>query len=735
MKDLILKAVPNGKTLYPFQVETVEKTLQFLSTSDTHSAYVASEMGCLSGDTVLKVSRAKASREMTIKQLFHKFHGGKSSKGKSWNTQDFNTSLRAFNGTLIQLHTVKDVIFSGIREVYLIELVNGKTLKATADHKILTQSYGFVAVDKLTSKHLVATDTITRYQKRDKPKPQIKPRYNMISVGAFHPFARVHLIKHQIKYKVDVHRLVYEAHENNLSLERFVSYTYNAEKSKTLKFVDPKHYCIHHHDHNTKNNLITNLRKLTVYEHQALHGGYEKFGHGKVSYSAIRAISFIGREETFDIVMEEPYRNFVANGIVVHNCGKSVTSIITAKCLSAARVLIISPAIMRLVWARELRDWWNRDLRMHVMLSGKDVEEYAVVNATAVICSYSLLANKEVLKCLGEQRFDMLILDEAHSVKNARAIRTKAIMGKAGLWENAKYRLLLSGTPMLRNVTDLYVPFSKLAPRNFPSWNYFVNNYSHSRRVPWGAGVEYYGLKNADTLSSIIRNNFYIRYKKADVLTELPPKVYSRITLPDSYSVKHMSDSKARELWEEMQKCLQALSEGKSFKMPSCLAEYRNLQGVAKAPAVVEFALELLEQEIPIVIFGWHTAVISVLVEKLKKYNPVVITGATSSIEREAAILNFQEGKTNLFIGNIAAAGVGITLTRSSTVLMAEIDWSPANNSQAIARCHRITQQNQVTVYTFSVENSFDEDVEKIVMRKVREFNAVCDAGTCGVVA
>ena len=312
-----------------------------------------------------------------------------------------------------------------------------------------------------------------------------------------------------------------------------------------------------------------------------------------------------------------------------------------------------------------------------------------------------------------------------HNCKNKSSKRTRAVI--ADLWPRCTYRILLSGTPMTRNVVDCWVPFHNILPEKFPTFHEFVERYSYSRMTKWA--IDYYGLKNAEELSDIIRKHFYIRYKKEEVLTELPPKVWQKITLPASYSIK-VSARQAKELYEQSKSILDDITRDRVAYVPPTMAEHRRLQGEAKVPAVVEFAQELLEQDIPVVIFAHHKAVVAALMESLKFHMPVCITGETNPTDRAAAVEAFQAGTTNLFIGNFVAAGVGITLTRSCTVILAELDWTPATINQAVDRLHRITQKNQVTVYYFIVRDSIDSTIEEIVISRTKDFNRLLDKGT-----
>ena len=118
---------------------------------------------------------------------------------------------------------------------------------------------------------------------------------------------------------------------------------------------------------------------------------------------------------------------------------------------------------------------------------------------------------------------------------------------------------------------------------------------------------------------------------------------------------------------------------------------------------------------------------VAALAEELKDYNPAIITGETNGDERTKAVAEFQCEKTLLFLGNIVAAGIGVTLTRGNNVLFAELTWSPSEIDQAANRCHRIGTKGAVNCYYFTVQDSIDERVIDVVMRKVKTFNSVLE--------
>ena len=419
--------------------------------------------------------------------------------------------------------------------------------------------------------------------------------------------------------------------------------------------------------------------------------------------------------------------------------GKSVTSVVTANTFKQFPVVVICPAVMRRVWVAEINSLTR--------LSPASVPSIKLIEASAdilspdgtsdtnaynwIITSYNLLLNKEVLSYILSHSPKLFIADEAHYLSSYKSQRTKLF--QTSLNTTIPYKMFLSGTPFRTNVVDTYNCFQMLLPseRSFENFFVFAASYSYQKPTRWG--TNYYGLKNADKLSQIIRSNFFIRYKKADVLKDLPDKVYQDIILSPEYCVDKKTGLTEAELAEAHAAQLKALDAVISSQAPSipakspALAKLSKLQGLQKVKPVAEFARDLLEQGIAVSIFAWHKEVIAGLENELSEFNPAVITGETSAKDRAKAVEDVQNKKIILFIGNIIAAGVGITLTAISNVLLAELPWTPSDVAQAIDRHHRIGTKDTVFIYNFIVPDSLDEAKCRVIMRRAKEVNKLFD--------
>ena len=404
-------------------------------------------------------------------------------------------------------------------------------------------------------------------------------------------------------------------------------------------------------------------------------------------------------------------------------------SIVAGNSLLINSLLVICPASMILSWRAELNKWSTSDFEVLCITKGTDLKKLPSTKITCVIVSYDTAKTKNAIKALTTgPRWDMLILDEAQKLKKRDTMRTKAILGP--IWAKSRYRICLSGTPITDNVMDAYPTFAKIFPKGFANpegirhyWD-FGNYFAEKESTAYGD--KYYGIKNAAELRKIIRTNFFVRYTKEDVCPEMPSKTWSKIILPPEYSLK-MKKSEEEMFKHEVEVIKNALEKGTPIPaVPATIAGVRKQQALHKLPPILEFIEDLLEQKLPVVVFTYHNDVLNRCKEYLNAFNPVTISGSTSAKERFLNVKAFQEDKsTNLFIGQIIAAGTGITLTRSHIVVLAENTWSPADIAQAVDRVHRIGTTKPVDIYYFSVENSIEERLLTAVMEKAKVIDAV----------
>lgn len=386
-------------------------------------------------------------------------------------------------------------------------------------------------------------------------------------------------------------------------------------------------------------------------------------------------------------------------------------------------ILIVCPASLKLNWQRELQKWLTEPLEIGVV-SPKHWPHLCDI----LIINYDIL--KKFQNYINSRKWDILILDECHYCKNGKARRTKL-----SLSIQSNIRWFLTGTPIVNYPIEIYHLVHTLRPDIFPNFRKFAFQYcitdSFGRICPKSG-------KNLDQLQGILRGNLMIRRLKKDVLTELPPKRRQIIELPangtkDLIEQEKSSYQKLKELRELLRTAKMAARDANdtgSYQEVSqqlklsiddvfgSLSTARKELAIKKVPYVISHIEDVLENNEKIVCFAYHRDVIAMIHAHFKS-NSVILTGDSTMTERDNAVTEFQNNPNiTLFIGNIIAAGVGITLTASSHVVFAELDWVPGNVIQAEDRCHRIGQTDSVLIQHLILEGSLDAQIAQTLITK-----------------
>jgi len=388
-------------------------------------------------------------------------------------------------------------------------------------------------------------------------------------------------------------------------------------------------------------------------------------------------------------------------------------------------VLIVCPASLKLNWERELRRWYTGSTSIRIVSKSKDkIDETADV----VIVNYDLIHRKGVKEQL-DRRWDAVIFDEAHYLKTPDSKRTKTALGdngQGGIVSRAGRVLLLTGTPIPNRPIEAFPLLRAVARPVFGSNKHaFAVRYCGAWRGKWG--WDYTGATNLAELQEKMRQTCLVRRLKADVLTELPPKTLQLISLE--------ANAHARRLVSAEKKAIASLEkEGKAIDWQAMgglelgeIATLRRETAEAKVPAITEYVEGILEEQEQVVVFAHHRDVLTALEDSLAEYGVVTITGGTPQAQRQQAVDDFQAGKARVFLGNIVAAGVGITLIAASHIVMAELDWVPGNVQQAIDRCHRIGQESNVTAHLLVYRGTLEENLAEALCEKADVQNRALD--------
>jgi SWI/SNF-related matrix-associated actin-dependent regulator 1 of chromatin subfamily A len=424
--------------------------------------------------------------------------------------------------------------------------------------------------------------------------------------------------------------------------------------------------------------------------------------------------------------------------------GKSIQALSVAVGLGYVNVLILCPPTLRSVWRNELMKHFGRCINLPRSDKPKLEPGWNCVG-------YSVIwrpSHGEV-RC---RKWDLIICDEAHLLKSYGQINggdsKVATCVYKDLLPHAGKVIMITGTPIKNRISELWPLVQLLMPEE----QVLRERYLFARRYCNGYkgkfGYDDSGHSNVPELKARLQPVMIRRLKK-DVLKDLPAKIISIIELPATKDIKvaldfdtgeiAMNISSIEKIRERMAEAKDAGSIEKLKQAQSELAEVgpqtmdqlarmRSQLSKPKAHAAVEYIKMMLDGGVDAVVVGvWHTEAAAILRDGLAVYGVHVLTGETPMKDRERMVEDFQAEKGRVFIGQIIAAGVGITLHRASDVVMVETSYSPSELSQFIDRCHRIGQMDTVNVHLLAIEGSVDTPVLKTLSKKVEIIAAAID--------
>lgn len=319
----------------------------------------------------------------------------------------------------------------------------------------------------------------------------------------------------------------------------------------------------------------------------------------------------------------------------------------------------------------------------------------------------------------------MVAADEVHKMKNPSSQQ-----GKGFLKIQADTMIAMTGTPLMNTPLDLYIILKWLGYEDH-SFYAFKNHYC----VMGGYGdYQIVGYKHLDYLQATL-NNFMLRRLKNDVL-DLPEKTY----INEYVEMTAKQAQIYREIHNQITANIDKVKESTNplaemIRLRQATGYTGILSSTVQESAKLDRMVELVEDAIAngkkVVIFSNWTQMTDAVCEKLKDYNIGVITGETKDEERQNIVEAFQTpnnasmhdrvnkyGDIDVLVGTIGAMGTGLTLTAGTVEIFLDHPWNMALYDQAVDRCHRIGQKDNITVYNLLTKNTIDEKIWSIVQKK-----------------
>lgn len=398
--------------------------------------------------------------------------------------------------------------------------------------------------------------------------------------------------------------------------------------------------------------------------------------------------------------------------------GKSTSATIAALESGAKKILIVCPTSLKINWKRELEIYTDKKI---LIVEGKKwVEGYDIY-----IINYDILKNfhnidniKKEDSILVDQNFDLAIVDEAHYISNSSAQRSKILMDVLLKIEKV---WLLTGTPLTSRPINFYNLLKIVESPLSQNWKNYVIRYCKGYQMKVNArnskGVmvkksvwNISGSSNLDELREKTKSIF-LRRLKTDIL-DLPEKIITPIYLE---LVNKQYD-------EELEEFITITKEKRKNESISVsinrLMKVRQIIALQKIEHTCELIDNLLEQEKKVIVFTNFTLTLEQLHAKYKK-NSVILDGRMTKEARQFSVDQFQNNPDiKIFISNIKAGGVGITLTEAECVIFNDLSFVPSDHAQAEDRAYRYGQKKSVSVYYPIFDNTIEIQIYNMLQRK-----------------
>jgi superfamily II DNA or RNA helicase len=411
--------------------------------------------------------------------------------------------------------------------------------------------------------------------------------------------------------------------------------------------------------------------------------------------------------------------------------GKTVTSLAFLEVLRSegrmGRTLVMVPTSLTYNWASEAEKF-TPDMPAMIFSSKQPEQMLDFIQKnehSIVICTYGLL--QESSQLFQQVEWDSVIFDEAQNLKNITTKRTTAARQL-----RSNFKLCLTGTPLENHYGEFYSLFDLIVPGSLGELSDFREKYVNPVRV-LREDIDFLKLKSKPLL---------MRRTKAQVMSQLPPKIETTIKLPFEEGQKKIYRDIASSYNEQIRSQIASVGEAKmQLQMLTALLRLRQacsdpsaIPGVKydgeppKITTLVEAVSQITQEGESALVFTQFLATFERIKRSLAGAEiPFFdISGADSRLAREKKLRAFQEEtRGSVMLMTLKTGGVGLNLTKASYVFHIEPWWNPAVENQATDRAHRIGQTSMVQVFRYLIKESVEEKIEVLKDVKAKRFDAL----------
>jgi len=432
-------------------------------------------------------------------------------------------------------------------------------------------------------------------------------------------------------------------------------------------------------------------------------------------------IDFINRRQNVGVFNEQ-------------RTGKTPTILLAVK-ERLGKNIIVCPSGLKLNWEREYKKWLGKD---DIRVVGgtptnrdKIYADFHREKEGTIVVSYETLRIdlQKVLK--NKASFDILIVDEAHRLRNYKTKQSKALMELGKVCKNV---YPLTGTPAVNHASDVFGILKLMRPTAYTSFWSFADRYFGSYETMWGKELGVLRKDRKDEFQDLL-NVVSTQRKRRDIMKWLP-KI-------DEREIKLELTAKQKKLINEIVE----LQRYNGNVIPNAVAQLMRLRQATLDPQLLDvddvspkeqFIYEYLEDnpDEKVIVFSMFTSFLNKIKDKLGD-KAVMLTGEQSQLQKQIAVDRIQKGTAKLMLANIVAGGVGWTLDQADTIIFTDLSYNPVDNQQAKDRFVPTDQNKEYggkQIIYLQMEKSIDENIIKLLKSKVNIIKYVNDYGVKSLV-
>ena len=777
--------VKKGSTPYKHQLDFMKWSLFRENVQHNMSGFIlADDQGCIAGNQEVWINEfgKPATRPVSLRRF------------KELWEQDNTIKIKSLVDGRFQYCNVSNVLYKGRKHCLKITAGN-YSIVCTDDHEILTND-GWRRADNLHPGDIIMVNGVNVCKRCGSSEDLITYEHAkflgycrkcMYELREGTKYRSTDGIVKQLDedgyvrlkgYSLRFHPLYKDRYGMGIYEHWYVWYEH------TGHIVDPSKEAIHHKNHDRTDNRIENLELLSLHDHARFHSEdgcthLPQFNKsldyvvrkGKTIYyvpqeARISEVSDYGDNDVYDVSIQDAgIHNFVANGVVVHNCGKTIElsnlAVINKMAYRFKRCLIIccvNPA--KYHWEADIEthlqgkfepyilgsrfkkngepryDTGSKEkledlvtLRMHGDKKGKKLPYFIIMNVEGIRhkSGRSYPIADAIIDLINKREISMIAIDEVHkntspsSMQGKQLLRIKKATGRKCMW------IPLTGTPITSKPTDVFLPLKLVDGHNFSSFYTWCQKFC----VYGGfGGHEIVAYKNIPYLKELLEKNM-IRRLKSEVL-DLPPKIHYTEYVENTVYQQKLYNDVLNGIMSEKLDIVASLNP---------LARFLRLRQVNGSPELIDNSLkvdkkyltlnakmgrllDLLEEihdrgEKVIVFSSWVEPLRTIYRVIGKKYNVATYTGTMKGDDREAQKQKFiNDPKCTVILGTIGALGTMHTLTVARNVIFYDEPWNATDKAQAEDRAYRIGTTSSVNIYTLITKGTIDERVHNILYTK-----------------